>query len=113
MDSEKLRNIREANGPGASGGHSPSVPVKFDSFAPAHLAPAGLPTAVSRAAAQPPGFGKNSGSPATSASDTSVIDLIGNLGDSDKLLGASKCDELSRNAQKYLKMCIVMSLLSG
>jgi glycosyltransferase involved in cell wall biosynthesis len=40
---------------------SSSVPMSFDSFAPAHLAPAGLPSAVSRAAAQPPGCGLNSG----------------------------------------------------
>jgi hypothetical protein len=44
MDSEKFRNIREANGPGASGGHSSSVLISDIS-------------------------GKNSGGSATSASD--------------------------------------------
>ena len=37
-----------------------SESVKFDSLDPSRLAPAGLPSAVSRAAAQPPGCGKNS-----------------------------------------------------
>jgi len=35
-----------------------SESVKFDSLDPSRLAPAGLPSAVSRAAAQPPGCGK-------------------------------------------------------
>jgi len=43
-----------------------SESVKFDSLDPFRLAPAGLPSAVSRAAAQPPGCGKKSSSePAT------------------------------------------------
>jgi hypothetical protein len=37
-----------------------SETVKFDSLDPSRLAPAGLPSAVSRAAAQPPGCGKKS-----------------------------------------------------
>jgi hypothetical protein len=46
-----------------------SESVKFDSLDPSRLAPAGLPSAVSRAAAQPPGCGKKSSSaPATSYS---------------------------------------------
>ncbi len=62
MDSEKLASIRSANTPSASGEQtgSDSESVKFDSLAPSRLAPAGLPSAVSRAAAQPPGCGKKS-----------------------------------------------------
>jgi hypothetical protein len=41
--------------------------VKFDSLDPSRLAPAGLPSAVSRAAAQPPGCGKKSSSALVSA----------------------------------------------
>jgi hypothetical protein len=64
MDSEKLASIRSANDSRASGEQtgSDSESVKFDSLDPSRLAPAGLPSAVSRAAAQPPGCGKNSSS---------------------------------------------------
>jgi hypothetical protein len=44
-----------------------SESVKFDSLDPSRLAPAGLPSAVSRAAAQPPGCGKKSSSALVSA----------------------------------------------
>jgi hypothetical protein len=56
MDSEKLASIRSANDSRASGDQtgSDSESVKFDSLDPSRLAPAGLPSAVSRAAAQPP-----------------------------------------------------------
>jgi len=61
MDSEKLASIRSANDSRASGEQtgSDSESVKFDSLDHSRLAPAGLPSAVSRAAAQPPGCGKN------------------------------------------------------
>jgi ABC-type polysaccharide/polyol phosphate transport system ATPase subunit len=64
MDSEKLASIRSANDSRASGEQtgSDSESVKFDSLDPSRLAPAGLPSAVSRAAAQPPGCGKKSSS---------------------------------------------------
>jgi hypothetical protein len=64
MNSEKLSAIRSANDSRASGEQtgSDSESVKFDSLDPSRLAPAGLPSAVSRAAAQPPGCGKNSSS---------------------------------------------------
>jgi hypothetical protein len=64
MDSEKLSAIRSANAASASGEQtgSDSESVKFDSLDPSRLAPAGLPSAVSRAAAQPPGCGKKSSS---------------------------------------------------
>jgi hypothetical protein len=75
MDSEKLSAIRSANDSRASGEQtgSDSESVKFDSLDPSRLAPAGLPSAVSRAAAspsrktlraggQPPGCGKKSSS---------------------------------------------------
>jgi ABC-type glutathione transport system ATPase component len=72
MDSEKLASIRSANDSRASGNKtgSDSESVKFDSLDPSRLAPAGLPSAVSRAAAQPPGCGKKSSSELDSGPST-------------------------------------------
>jgi lipopolysaccharide transport system ATP-binding protein len=49
-----------------------SESVKFDSLDPSRLAPAGLPSAVSRAAAQPPGCGKKSSSSALDSRPSSL-----------------------------------------
>jgi hypothetical protein len=60
MDSQKSATIRNPNDSRSSEGQTglDSESVKFDSLDPSRLASAGLPSAVSRAAAQPPGCDK-------------------------------------------------------